>query len=59
MTLDTIAAKAGLEFRLVADERCDVDVREERWGRPAVAKLRELLDDLAVRGRLTEHGFTE
>ncbi len=59
MTLDTIAARAGLEFRFVADERYDVAVREDRWDRPAVAALRRLLDDPAVRRRLADLGFTD
>lgn len=58
MTLDTIAANAGLEFRFVADERYDVAVREDRWDRPAVTTLRRLLDDPAARRRLTDAGFT-
>jgi putative molybdopterin biosynthesis protein len=59
MTLDTIAANAGLEFRFVADERYDVAMRADRWDRPAVASLRRLLDDPAVRRRLADLGFTE
>jgi len=59
MTLDTIASTVGLEFRFVADERFDLAVREDRWERPAVRALRELLDDPGVRGRLAALGFTE
>ncbi len=59
MTLDTIAARAGLAFRFVADERYDVAVREDRWDRPAVAALRRLLADPAARRRLGDLGFTE
>ena len=59
MTLDTIAAKAGLEFRFVADERYDVAVREERWDRPAVVAMRRLFEDSALRRRLTDLGFTD
>jgi putative molybdopterin biosynthesis protein len=59
MTLDTIAARAGLEFRFVADERYDVAVREDRWDRPAVAALRRLFGDPTVRRRLADLGFTE
>ena len=59
MTLDTIAARAGLEFRFVADEQYDVAVREDRWDRPAVAALRQLLADPKTRRRLGELGFTE
>jgi putative molybdopterin biosynthesis protein len=59
MTLDTIAAQAGLGFRFVADERYDVAVREDRWDRPAVAALRRLFDDSAARRRLIDLGFTD
>ncbi len=59
MTLDTIAARAGLEFRFVADERYDVAVRQDRWDHPAVATMRRLLADPAVRRRLADLGFTE
>jgi putative molybdopterin biosynthesis protein len=59
MTLDTIAAKAGLEFRFVADERYDIAVRADRWDRPAVAILRRLLDDPTARRRLADLGFTD
>jgi putative molybdopterin biosynthesis protein len=59
MTLDTIAARAGLAFRFVADERYDVAVREDRWDRPAVATLRGLLADPVARRRLADLGFTD
>lgn len=59
MTLDTIARAAGLQFRFVADERYDVAVREDRWGRPAVAALRRLFCDPSVRRRLAALGFTD
>ena len=59
MTLDTIAARAGLAFRFVADERYDVAVREDRWERPAVATLRRLLADPPARRRLADLGFTD
>ncbi len=59
VTLDTIAARAGLEFRFVADERYDVAVREDRWDRPAVVALRQLFEDPAVRRRLVDLGFTD
>ncbi len=58
MTLDTVAAAAGLGFRFVAAERYDLAVREDRWDRPAVAALRDLFDDAGVRGRLAALGFT-
>jgi putative molybdopterin biosynthesis protein len=58
MTLDTVAARAGLSFVFVADERYDVAIREDRWDRPAIIALRQLLEDPAVRDGLTALGFT-
>lgn len=57
MTLDTVAAAAGLEFWFVADEEFDLAVREDRLDTPAVQALLELLADPAVRGQLGELGF--
>ena len=59
MTLDTIAATAGLGFFFVADERYDVAIRADRWERPAVVALRRLLEDPAVRRDLAALGFTD
>ncbi|MEN8112806.1 MAG: molybdopterin biosynthesis protein [Actinomycetota bacterium] len=58
VTLDTIAKTADLEFRFLANERYDFAVREDRWDRPAVAALRQLLSDEDVRSDLAEIGFT-
>ncbi len=57
VTLDTVAAAAGLEFRFVQDERFDFAVLEDRWDRPAVAALRELLDDGGTLAELRALGF--
>lgn len=57
MTLDTIAATAGLGFFFIAEERYDVAIREDRWDRPAVAALRQLLEDPEVREELATLGF--
>jgi putative molybdopterin biosynthesis protein len=59
MTLDTIAAAAGLGFHFVADERYDIAIRTDRWERPAVVLLRHLLEDPAVRSSLAALGFTD
>lgn len=59
MTLDTVAATAGLSFRFIADERYDIAVREEAWDRPATAELRRLLADAKVRADLRDLGFTD
>ena len=58
MTLENVAASAGLSFRFIADERYDVAVREDRWDRPAVVALRRLLGDPVNRAGLAELGFT-
>lgn len=57
VTLDTVAAGAGLAGIPVADERYDLAVAEARWDRPAVAALRDLLADPEVRSRLAGFGF--
>lgn len=57
MTLDTIAARSGLEFLFVQDERYDLVVRDDRSDRPAVRAFLEVLADRAVRARLREMGF--
>ncbi len=57
VTLDTVAAAAGLEFRFVQDEHFDFAVPEDRWDRPAVAALRELLDDGGTLAELRALGF--
>lgn len=44
MTIDTVAAAAGLGFRFVRDEEFDLAVPADRWDRPAVAALRDLLE---------------
>jgi putative molybdopterin biosynthesis protein len=57
MTLDVIAAAAGLGFIFVQDELYDLAVREARRDRPAVAALARLLEDAGVRAHLREMGF--
>ncbi|MCL1587680.1 MAG: molybdopterin biosynthesis protein, partial [Actinomycetia bacterium] len=59
MTLDNIAATAGLGFFFIADERYDVAVAPDRWERPAVAELRRLLQNPDVRNDLAALGFTD
>lgn len=58
VTLDVIAAAAGLGFLFVQDERFDLAVRDERRSRPAVAALAALLQDGPVRDRLRSLGFS-
>ena len=57
MTLEGIAASAGLGFLFVQDEAYDLVVRETREERPAVAALLALLADPAARAELAEMGF--
>ncbi len=57
VTLDTVAAGAGLEFLFIQDEQYDLAIREDRWDRPAVAALRDLLRDPGIRARLRDIGF--
>lgn len=57
MTLDTIAETAGLGFFFIADERYDIAIRSDRWDRPAVTALRQLLEDPQVRSDLKALGF--
>jgi putative molybdopterin biosynthesis protein len=59
MTLDNIAAAAGLGFVFIADERYDIAVAADRWERPAVDALRQVLQDPDVRGDLAALGFTD
>jgi putative molybdopterin biosynthesis protein len=58
MTLETVAAAAGLDFRFVANERYDLAVRADRWDRPAVVALRRLLENPGVREDLAARGFS-
>jgi len=57
VTLDTVAASAGLGFHFLQDELYDLAVPESRWDRPAVVALRRLLDDAAVAVGLQTLGF--
>jgi putative molybdopterin biosynthesis protein len=57
VTLDTVAASAGLEFHFLQEELYDFAVPERRWDRPAVAALRRLLADPGVTEGLRSLGF--
>ncbi len=57
MTLDTLAAASGLGFLFVRDESFDFAVREDRWDRPGVAALRDLLASDEGRSILRGLGF--
>lgn len=58
VTIETVAADAGLRFRPLQAERYDFVIPEDRWERPAVARLRALLEPgTAVRRQLSQCGF--
>ncbi|MBN2113104.1 MAG: molybdopterin biosynthesis protein [Acidimicrobiia bacterium] len=59
MTIDVIAAAAGLGFLFVQEERYDLAVRRSRRSRPAVAALLALLEDEDARAGLRRLGFTD
>jgi putative molybdopterin biosynthesis protein len=52
-----VAAAYGLAFIPLSEERFDFVIPDDRWDRPAVAAVRELLEIPAVRSRLAEAGF--
>jgi len=58
VTIETIAADAGLRFRPLQAEQYDFVIPEDRWDREPVARLRALLEpDTAVRAELVRIGF--
>ncbi len=58
VTIETIARQAGLRFRPLQAEYYDFAVPADRWDRPALRALRELLaDGGGVRVALTQLGF--
>jgi putative molybdopterin biosynthesis protein len=59
VTIETVARQAGLGFRPLRAEHYDFVVPESRWGRPAVAALRRLLEpDTPLRRELHRLGFS-
>ncbi|RIK96730.1 MAG: molybdopterin biosynthesis protein [Proteobacteria bacterium] len=58
VTIETVAAQAGLHFRPLRAEHYDFAIPAARWERPAVAALRRLLaPGSALRAELRELGF--
>jgi putative molybdopterin biosynthesis protein len=58
VTIETVARQAGLRFRSLQAEYYDFAIPADRWDRPAVRALRELLaDGTNVRAELTRLGF--
>jgi putative molybdopterin biosynthesis protein len=58
LTLDTIAANAGLGFLPLREERYDFVVPESRASRAGVAAFKKLLNELSTRAELTRLGMT-
>jgi len=58
VTIDTVAARAGLRFRSLRAEHYDFAVPVDRWERPAVRALRNhLCEGSAMRAALEDLGF--
>lgn len=57
ITIAPVAAAYGLAFAPLRDEHYDFFVPESRWDRPAMARLRELLEDEAMRRELADLGM--
>lgn len=57
VTIAPVAAAYGLAFEPLRDEHYDFFVPESRWDRPAVARLRALLEDADMRRELAELGM--
>jgi putative molybdopterin biosynthesis protein len=58
VTIETVARQAGLRFQPLQAEYYDFAIPADRWDRPAVRALRELLADRGtVRAELTRLGF--
>jgi putative molybdopterin biosynthesis protein len=59
VTLDTVAAGVGLEFRFLQDEQFDLAIPAARRDRPAVRALCALLEEPDVVAKLGELGFAK
>jgi putative molybdopterin biosynthesis protein len=61
VTIESVAAEAGLRFEPLQAERYDFVIPESRWERPALQRLRALLEDpaSALRAELAGQGFTQ
>jgi putative molybdopterin biosynthesis protein len=58
VTIETVARQAGLRFQSLQAEYYDFAIPADRWDRPAIRALRELLaDGTSVRAELTRMGF--
>ena len=60
VTIETVARETNLRFRPLRAEKYDFAVPEDRWERPAVRRLRALLEaGSPVRASLAASGFPE
>ena len=60
VTIETIAAQAGLRFRPLRAEHYDFAIPQARWDQPAVAALRRLLEPgSSLRVELARLGFRD
>jgi putative molybdopterin biosynthesis protein len=58
VTIETVAVDAGLAFRPLQAEHYDLAIPADRWDRPAVRRLRALLEPGSpVRAELARRGF--
>jgi putative molybdopterin biosynthesis protein len=58
VTIETVARQAGLRFQTLQAEYYDFAIPADRWDRPAIRALREMLaDGTSVRAELTRMGF--
>ena len=58
VTIETVARQSGLRFQPLQAEYYDFAIPADRWDRPAIRALRELLaDGTSVRAELTRLGF--
>ena len=59
VTIESVAAEAGLRFEPLQAEEYDFVVPESRWDRPAMRRLRNLLEDSnsGLRAKLAKRGF--
>jgi putative molybdopterin biosynthesis protein len=58
VTIETVARQAGLRFQPLQAEYYDFAISADRWNRPAIRALRDLLvDGGKVRAELTKLGF--
>lgn len=57
VAIESVAARSGLAFLPLEEERYDFVIPDDRWDRPAVAAFRGLLADAAVRQELAGLGL--